>query len=443
MLLPISTLLNEKVQEIITNAEQSFFAMTLQIVSTSNPDITLDVDFIESMDINQVFAHNYTDDIEVLIRLSPEQFMMLVNNHQDLIAIIRIEYIDTDTFEPIVDRLPLVYKYKCIIKNPADLTKKFHASQLKPNESEQVEHEGHHAIHLDTVIQLIDENIYEMRKKSINTILNEVTVEDVIRYATQLFGITKIYFEPPDNVNVRRHMIITPPKTFDDIFDFLQQAYGVYYKGLEYYYTDETLYVYAPYETDPVSKSTVHIYNVPPGQYAGLRGYHIKKEDDLHILCNSRTETKNLIELGIENDGNSMIMLRADTVIDEFRQVTNEYGTQVKQDNVVTADLLSDKAMVQNTLVPKHTKPTTNLFAETSKVVKNNATMVALQWAHSVPFSIPPGQKIVYHFDDDNELYNFKTGRCESVAYQIQKTDRTDRPIFSCAATMILRIDPS
>lgn len=438
----LSAALQEKVDTIIDNAGKQLFSMGLQLISSNSNNVNLEVEIIDEMQIDQLFTNNFTDSIEVTIKLPPADYMNLVNNNKDLIAALTFTYIDPDTYDELYDKAPLCYRFKCVLKNPVDLTKKYHLSEILPDEEGSMEYEGHHSMRIETILQLIDDNIYVVRKAQVNFMLGNTTVDNVITYAANMFNITKMYMEDIDNTVVREHYIVSPPKDFSTLFDYIQETYGVYNKGLEYYYTNGTLFVYPPYEVNPDRPTTINIYNVPYGRYGGLKGYHVYEGKDIHIVSNSEVETKNLNEIGIENDGNSTMYARADTMIDDFREVTNSNGTQIKENNIISSDLLSSKSMVSDTIVPKYNAPTTNIYAQTSALFKNDATLIMLGWVHAIPFSIEPGQKVLYHFDDDGQ-YNYKTGRCEKVVYSIDKVDRGKEQLYTCSATMLIRIEPT
>lgn len=440
MLSQLSDALQNRVDKIITDAESQNFRIECTIKHTDNPDISIELPFISNLEIDQGFSVIYTDNITLDTQLSIKDFMTLINNHQNLIAILKFIYVDIETTEDILERLPETYIFRCIIKNTTDLTKEYSLGEIQ-QPTEYDSDKDYDSIMYDVFFQLIDDTSYNIRHKEVNFILHDSTVKQCIRYIASVLGIPNVYIEEPDNQRVLPHIIITPPKSIMDIFDYIQYTYGVYNTGIEYYFRNNTLYVYKAYDTDPESKTIKHIYNVQEGSYPGQSGYHYVDEDGTHILSNTKVKTKNLIELGVENTGNSVSFIRADTMIDKQVSITNDKGVTIDDDNVVTCELATTKGAASDVHVNKHSSSTNNIFVISSELAKNLATIVSLGWVHAVPFSFLPGQKIAYHFDDEDRVYVYKTGRCEYITYSIKPVAQKETWIFACTARLALRVD--
>ena len=438
MLIQISKQLKSKVDEILENQNSQIFKLSCKIYSSSNSEVDITPMFVNSMKITQAFTVNYMDDIELTFDISPAEYITLVNNHQDLRVALKIVYVDPITYENVYIQKPKVYQFKAIIKNTEDLAIKFHMHQLKAKDGD-TEYEYQHATRLPIVLQLLDDIAYDLRHKHFHGIFSNTTLKSNIAYIASTFGIEQISLVEPDNTHTYNHINIPPSKDFSCIFDYLQNIYGVYFKGLEYYFTNSTLYIYPPYETDPKSDSTIHIYNVAEGQYAGLPGYHYTDNQDMHILSNSKVQTKNLVELGIEDHGNSQLLIRNDTILDNYRSV-NKNKISINDNNTISCDINTSKSVLKDTLVSKYNSPR-NPYLYTSKMAKYNAKIILLGWVRSTFMDIKPGHRVIYHFDDDGK-YKTKIGICEYAEYSIDKIARFNEFVYASNAALVLRVEP-
>jgi len=439
MLAKLSNALLNKVQKIVDNAETQNFRMEATLRSTSDPELIIPLKFIDEFTILQNFTTEYTDNIEVKVQMILKDYMRISVKPQDIIIVIKKIFVESTTSEDILERTPVFYKYRCIVKNASDLLKKYHVSQLKQIEPTDAPYD-YDSVLLEIYLQLLDAKTYLLRHKEVNFILHNTDVLGCIEYIRALFTITKSHIETPDNTTVLDHYIVTPPRSFTDVYDYLQYKYGVYEAGLEYYYHDDTLYMYRPYDTEVTSKIVVHFYNVQKGSYPGLFGYHWIDGDNIHIICNTGVETKNLTELGVENEGNSSSFIRSDTVIDGYRDVTNEKGMEIHDTNTVVCELSTKRGMVNSALINDYQKPNSNTYARASELIKNQGLLAVMGWAHSVPFLLLPGQKILYHYDGEDGKYKYRSGRLEYIDYKTTPTAHTNGRSYQCVSMVVLRL---
>ena len=457
MLLPISQDLQDLVKDILLAKNEEYFTVVRRIYSKTNPDIEFVPEQVVSIDIIQAYNNDlsetyadqitggkYTDDITMVVRIHPKDYMLLVNNPSELFVDIELTYVDIENTEPL-DKDPIIWNYRVLIKNAEDLAKRFNINNINPDTDEVVLEDGHVGARLDLELQLIEDTIYKVRHTKLNSILygakKPIKIQQFIRYLMHMFGITKEHFIEPDNDKEYTHVIIPPMLGIDSAFNYVQDQYGVYNKGFNYYYTNGIMYIYPPYETDPdIIDSTINIYNVPDFHYPGLKGYHKYKEKDLHVVSVTPVDTKNIVEAGIENEGNVISHLRADRIMDRFID-SSDSGHKVKNDN--TTDVILDTKLVLEDKMANMTyqPPTINTYQYSETISKYAATMVTTQWLRSIPFSIYPGQRCIFHYDEDGE-YQYKKGKVEYARYTLVPETQYNELVYSCTTTMILRLEP-
>lgn len=440
MLHQLSEQLDAQVQNIIDQVESNVFYIEYSLYVSDHPEVVLEDTILTELTIDKNFTGNYLDDIDLVIMMPPSDYMKIQKHAQDLYIDLIFRYVDPHEEGLLYEKPPITLSYRAIIKNNIDLAKQFHMFEVKPDE-DQPSYEGHHAARMDVMFQLMPQDAYDIRHKHYNGIFKQCTVKEALVYIAKCYGIKNISIVEPDNQTIYNHIVVPPGLTFATIFDFIQERYGVYLKGFEYYYDNATLYIWPPYELDPVSPTTLNLFNVPEGYFVGLKGYHIKIEDDIYVVSNTPSNTLNITELGAEKEGNSVSFIRADSILDQFHTYFGSKGVTINKNNTISLDTTSDNTIAKEALYQKYQDPTINQFKETSKLERLNATKVMLGWIHSTWTDIRPGQRLIYHYDDEGR-YNVSTGQCGRVKYTFSRIGRESEYLFDCTAAMSIRIEP-
>lgn len=457
LILPISKELEKKIQEIIDNRGKEYFYFRAHMYSSKNPEMHIELDRVARKINEQCFNKRltadyfldddpglFTDDINMEVIVTPREYMLMIANRQDLFVNIQLVYVDPETHEEITNKPPLIFQYRCSPEDNEDITKKYNISMIEPDEDQPV-YEGHEGATFSIWLTLIHDQVYRVRHSKVNTIFSgnkrPLTVTKVLRYLTQVFGINNIHMIDADNDYNYKHIIIPTPMGINSVFDYIQEEYGVYNKGFCYFFTNDTLYIYPPYETQPEEvDSTVHIYNALEGTYIGLQGYHMYQGKDIHIVSNSPVDTKNITDMGLENTGNAITHIRADRMIDKFSD-TSESKSYIHDDNLSNVELNKQSTLREDALNTSYKKPAINTYKYTSELAKNDATFVVTRWDKCKPNSIYPGQRVKYHYDEKGK-YSTKLGKVEYVKYEYIPEERKAEEVYmSCSAVLMLRLE--
>lgn len=440
MITSLSPKLKKIVDGVMEKASPCNTSIDCIIYSPDNPEVKLKVRYFNEWNIVQKFDADYTDTSTMNVSLHTDELIPLLQNTQNLRCAVLIYETDTTKFTRITTKAPTKFNFRVIIANSQDLLKAFGKYEIFPGENGRIV-ESQHSRTFDVEFQFIDDEVYHIRHKQFNGMVKNVTMEDTIYYVANLLGIKKISLVPPDNTRKYSTVSLPPMLDISTVFDFLQTRYGIYSKGLYYYITNGTLVIYPGYETNPKTDQIVNIYNVPEDTYLGSDGYHyIDEYKNLHIVSNTKSATHNLSEGGVENKGNVKIALRTDMSLDHIRSVQGDKGTFNSQ-KALSCGLTSQRSMVADAKNTKYETSSNNAFQMTSELTQLDCVLLGTGWNQAVIGKIAPGQKIVYHYDDQS-VYKTKTGIVERLEYVIASNTQLQDYIYTCTAALIIRLTP-
>jgi len=437
----VSTVMNEAINSILASAHTTAteFNISITLTSADNPKFIVVPLFIEEMTITEDYSNAYAEVVTVKFTVSPLEYELIFKNMKDLLAAVTIVYIDAQHSKLVFDPPPINRKYKAILKNPQNLSTKFTTGSLRPT-IDQPKTEQHVSARIPVELQMIEYEAYVIRQQQFHAMFSNTNVQALINHIAKVYNIPRLYLVKPDNTHTWSNIVIPPGKSISDIFDFIQVTYGVYMKGIEFFYTDKTLYVYPPYEMRPVIPYTANIFNAPEGAYSGSRAYHATDSKNISIVSTTSVDTKDLAVSSAENTGSSKSFIRASQLIDNFSGLT-QAGVRVSHNNSLTVSGRNSRTMTRNANNDRYGKTTDNIFHEASELAKWNATLVKLGWLQAVPYVLRPGHAVKYAYDD-NGIFVSKSGILEVVVYKIAHQRRLDvGNTYSCRADMRLRVE--
>jgi len=434
---PGKRLQNEAVA-IIDNAIPGTKIIKCVFFTPKDPSLKIIPWIIDEWYIRQRFHSDYMDNNFLQIQVPVGDALALLKNYQNLKVELRIFRADNATGNTLTEYSPEIYVYKVIFENAQDLFKAYSKNELMNKPGDAV-YEGPHSNMVSLNCQLFEDKAYSLRNTSITTILRNVTMKDVLYYVGNTLGIKRLEIVPPDNTQKYLHLRIPPVKDISNVFDYLQDEYGIYKDGLNYYYTNETLYIYPGYRTNPTMTPVVHIYNVPKNNYLGSPGYHrIDSDGTIHILCNSEVTSQDMATKGIEKQGNHSTFLRADQLFDLGRTLTTAKRELAQRYDGI--GLNSNKGTTNGTSKLQYEGVTSNLFAVASKIAEMDCTLLSSNWQYAELGLIRPGQKVYYHYEDDS-VYTTMRGVVLEVTYSTKILDRKSVYLYNCNAAYILRLE--
>ena len=375
-------------------------------------DFTFEPQQINKLVIEQNFTESYGDNISLILTLTPIQLITILDNYRGLDCTILLkprevesEYIDNATL--IMDKT-----YKVVIKDK-ELRKRLSKKAIIPDSKMDETNEHKEQMFDNVEFQLITETDYLLRKKQFNFISRDSTLKDVILFMAQCCDIKQVCITEPDNKTVYKNLIIPPQHTFASALEFLQDYYGVYSKGLSYYYTNDILYVYPTYETKPTTPESAHLYYAGQNSLQGSKIYHAWSDDVCHIVISSTPVLKDLVDGGIENYGNALTFQHADRIIDLESTIGEGEGSQNARMGLGKLDLKepntsvfsfesSDTGISDDAYSNKFKFDDSNQYKFKSEMYGFRRTLIYTKWQNAVPFLFTPGYLIHWHYDGED-----------------------------------------
>ena len=439
--LNISAALSGAINAVLKPATISEFTVDVHITNLNDSSYNYIPQWIDKITITQSFAEYFMDHITLELTLAPADYMKLFNNSKGLQVALRFVYYDSQKAQRVFTPPPIARTYKALLMNPQDLSKKYTTGSLMPTES-MPQTEQHVSARIPAELYLTEDSSYTIRQQQFHGIYQKQRIADVITHITSSFGIKQMYIVPPDNTMVWDHIVIPPAQGIEEIFDYLQHEYGVYMKGIDWFYTNSVLYVYPAFENNPVIKYKADIYNAPSGSYAGLHSYHSIDTTGtrLGIVSTTEVRTTDISMRGAENIGTGFSFMRASVLMD--RAVTNnKKGSFINDNNSLIVGSKTDRTMGAAANVPKHTKTTDNIFEASSEIVKWEAVLLEMAWNSAVPFLLYPGHNIKYHFDR-NSKFTTQQGILERVVYSFKRGRQISNGyVYGGSAVLNIRAD--
>lgn len=415
------------------------------IYSAENTDVNVVALSVVSMHIAQAFELAYGDVTTLIPDISAEEAILILSNNKDLWCTISFQPVTAFEFLPMDDVDPIIYKYKVVIANAEDLLKqysKMFLTQATDVESQKAVIEEVRSRRIrDITLQLFTEDFYNLRERPVNTLVQDCTVEDGIQAVAALLDIQNVAIIPSDNPKKYKTFSIPPMHTLGTVLDFIQERNGVYSKGMEFYYTNETLYVYPGSDTDIQNENTVTIYKLPEQQLSGDIGYMDETDPKaLRIVANDKAVVEDLSQSAVENNGNYQVSYRTDATVDLGKTQKGKEG-EINKDNLLSLAMQNEKAASTNRVSARYVEPTNNAFALSSSMSKGVYKSLSLI-VHSInPFKLTPGAKVFYHYEDV-DCYKQAHGILSSVQYTLSQLARTGAIIYTFTACLQVKLDP-
>lgn len=452
---------------------------------------------INAFRIEQLFDENFLNHYEINVVLDIKDYQLLFYNYKDLRCDLTLYSADASTnqiYGKTVEGEPVlqIMNAYCLFKDKQDIFKKIPRAALIPD-NEADKNLTHQDQPLDVAFQIVPNEDYMLRLQEINTILRNSTVKDAIwAIAASTHCTDAIMLVDPDNKTVYKNLIIPPMLSTSEALKFLQRHYGIYNKGLNYYYQLGTLYVYPQFETSPVlpkDKSPdykeaytqnrfatvsgnvtldemgdggmTHVYMVGNQNYVGLQCYHAFEGKTIHIISNGESSFRDLTDEGLENIGYSFAVHHTSRDIDLLRAVLEadsgdgaRYGIwpidihQTPNNSYLGIEGQNTEIGITSTKSQiSYVEDKSNIFTVQSLLNSYKRTIAGFTWNNAVPFTFRPGYRICFHYDGEDESardlsatvgdgikYTTRDGVVDSATYTFNLTKTGATELYTCQA---------
>lgn len=430
-----------------------FEVMNQKIPSTYTIDCSLsnaetgyefDVIWFNKLQIAQDFANTYTDFYAVSAEYRPKDLFDVLNNYQNLTCTLILTPVDVKTFKDIEDRNPLIFNGRVIIDNPQDILKKYNIRQLMAEDEKNTPTEAHVAIRLPLSFQMMKQETYDLRRKEITASFTNTGMDQVISYITDQLGIKSTITKTADNPDKLKNLVIPPGHDLSSVFHYLQERYGVFGKGMRSYLCNGKLSIYPGFDTEASDyKTTMHVIKAPEKYIPGDDGYHTILDNEIYIVSTGPANITNMTESGVEKSGNVQVSMQADRSIEHVTNVKSDGKIEVRENTQTLG--LSTTRLAQNTAInARYVGETVNAYNQTSNMSQYDCVMATVGWLHAEPILMNPGQKIIYHYDNEDGVYTTADGVLEGVSYTSTRLPERgiDKPFYAFGSQLTLRLKP-
>lgn len=424
-------ILLEASQKIITNASPSAFMIDVRFISASPGSkfsyYLLDVDEIL---ITRDYADNFADEIDLKATISPKDYALLQDQGQNLKCVLSITYVK-ENGTMLFDPPPLKLQYNVMLNASRDIR------TAVPDVDAYTEPQ------VELSVRLVEAQIYNIRTTKINVPYQTMTVEQAIYAITQFLGVEKLHLVPPDNTHRFDQIPIGSFQGIDSIYGYLQSTCGVYWAGLNNYYTEGVLYVYPAFRTDPEYDKSIIFYQVDTGRYAGVNAYHQVKGNNVSVVINTQPQSTDLSIAGAENVGTGFIFNRASRMSDGITAVDSQEGAKFTDTPSLSFSLENPRSLDPNNNNIVQVHGTDNPYQKMSDILAHQASLMDVIWQRANPFLVDPCQKVVYYYDQEGVMMK-KTGMIDKALYVIKGMQRMGtKTMFGCTGRLLLRLSPN
>ena len=444
--------LQDKIREGLHGDKSCVFSPVC-VLHNPNTEYKYECRYIKNIGIFQDFITSYMDIVQITTDVTPGEHAELMQNLKDMECTLILYPFDDKTLTMIYDQEPEIYKMRVIVDEQIDLEKKFNINMFgdstveKKDDSYSYLTAEQHSATIPFVFHMCEPEAYELRHVQLNTVFSKLTPESLAHWICQQFRVVEeVSIIPPDHKETLENVVIPPMHNISTIFPFIQERYAMYSKGLGYYFTNKTFYIFPAFdtakETSPV-KGTLQIINAPEKYFQGLDRYHNTVDDDILVVSMTPVDIKPLNMEGSENVGNIHVSTNADKMRDNFVNVSEEGKVTRGEKDIAIVAMQNQAGNIQSDIQNvSYRGERTNVYSSTSEMAMINATRMKTGWVRAYPRIIKPGQNVLYHFDAKMGLYKTQKGRILRVFYagNVHPSD-SNKPWVSFNANMEIHLE--
>lgn len=432
----ISDSLRKKIEETL---KESVPGVTRIDASIFNPKTNeeIKIDFIDKLDILQDFENDYSDNIVINFKLSPDDYLK-IKDEKDLFINLIFNKIDKNG-NTIPEYKPEKRKYSLLFTEKSDIEKLANPNDIFST-IKNVINEALNSAQIDLEAQLVEKEFIDIKKKQTKFIASNISMKDCILYFLSLIGVEKCFIDEVGiNPKTYGNVIIPPFQNMKTFFKFIQERYGVYKEGLGFYYTEKTVYVYPLYSFKHKSENgLVNIYKTV-NNYLGLDAYvrQYEGKNDLDMVSVSENSSFKLEDKGVENIGNSFFYVDGSTYMDSF--TNSATGTEINP-FLTQAKMFSKDSVTENSFYGEYKGVKRNIYPEESMIARYSAEYTEVTVFRSIPFMFLPHMNFLYHYSG-KEKYKTQRGSIMKAIYSFAPDGEGGDTTFNCICNFILALD--
>lgn len=426
----VSRLMEDKVLSIMNKPYNSnIFKIEAMIYSERDKDLSIIPKFFMGWSIVHDFEKEYHEKISAVVNISMEEAMYIQAHPSNLRIAIVMNRVTQHYYRLITTLKPIIKNFIVLLDNSTRETLEKCVTQLltaknENNQQHKYTQDDIRAMRYPLKIEMVDDAVYEFSKRPLNSISKNTSMKAAIHYIANALNIKKVNMIVPDNETEYKHVFFPPFVTIEAI-DKLQETRGIYTKGIGYYYFNQALYVYPEFDTNPKQypqiNKELHLYRLPLQAYPGCPSYSYEDESSLSIILVDPSKIVSISEIGAEINGNFITSKRTDTILDTDTEAKGKDAT-VKANNALSVASENSQSWTNNAVRMRYDEITNNPMAMSSSMASVMCGIMATQWQMAWPWSIYPGQRVVYYYDEQDAIQQ-ASGIISGVEYNLNPVD--------------------
>ena len=438
-----SILLQTAYGKLIDKYQHGLFRIELKFINASFPLGEILIEGIDELSILRNFHADYTEKLNLGIKLIPMDALKIIRAYQDLRCAITMTIVENNTGVILNEYDPIQWEYRALIENPGDKLKQLNSREfIKPEDEPDSDY--YQSVRFPLTMQLIVDKMYQIRHKRVADGLGKETdPKKLIYYFSKIFGMDNVKVIEPDNTEKKDFVPIPPMLGFENAFGFIQENFGVYKHGLGQFVTDGTLYIFPKDDltgTRAIKPGVVHFYKIPVDHLAGHDGFTKYEGDDIHMVCNQPLQVQDLSESHMENQGNSMMAEQADTAIDIHRTVEEDKVKRNEQ-RTLSVNSPNSNTAVKDMQNARYAKPQDNIYELMSQISSKDCVVVNIPILYAEPFKVFPNMPCVLHYEERDE-YKTVNGIIVADAYALRYEGRPSDMTYGFQSTFTVKLIP-
>lgn len=420
--------LTKAIEDVLSQSYYGLYDIQFKLLS-SDGSFTYTPIHVDELKISQDFLNGFGDKITIKFPIAMVDYSKLYDNYSKLTAQLVIKFLNRDGF-PVHEKPLLIQKYYPVVEGLVDPRKVTNDTASLTTVDRQL------------TVTLVDPTLYTIRHKGIHGVFHDTTMSGVMSHIAEGYTIKNTYITSPDNDHTYSHLVIPPYKDFSNVFHMLQERYGIYMMGINNYYTQDKLYIYSPLDTNPKSNKVARILKAVQGSYAGIPSYHKLFDKGISIVINNEPPSLDHSLIASEHHGTSAQFLRTAPAMDSLVHQDDNGIRSFNEDNVVTVRLNKGRLGREDTNKTVYAHQTDNMFAIASELVRHQYLEMDLLWNQAQPFSLEPGQAVMYYSDEAGKVGK-RTGQVQAVTYVLSRGDRSSINTYQSYAHIKCRLSPN
>lgn len=427
----------------------------------------LPVSKIVRLEIHEEFEASVCDFIHMSVMLSLSEIRRLELFHKSLKC--QLDFYKADPEQGIVSSQPAIsIEWFAIFTNRGSVYRNATPAQLNNISGEQL---GTQQM-VEVSFSLYNPGAIDMRGKKTAGVFRNTNVTEMIYWTAYHFGAKTIDMKLSQNSIVYENFILEPMHYMNDIFDYIQNRYGVYQYGISVYYfglseKDSVLYIYPPFMYDPPQvevdtpieiiylgqrqlqsgTNSCKLYKTT-GEKIDFNGKSVDVTGGLKILCSNIGDQFSPGDVSADSTGSISLVFNANKIVDMWRDIKqdSQYRCIPKHKDTVMDGIARDQDLVgfaSSHYNPRYDISYNNGRVVSSKLAESQCDIVTLRWTGAQPWSLRPGKRITFTYGENiSERVNQCPCICSELVYGFTplKGNKPGIDYFECFADMILKL---